>query len=54
MKVCLPLLQCLTLIFKENPSEEDAQIVEKILAMRRVTKKVVNQVMRIFLKLHKF
>jgi len=33
---------------QENPAEEDAQIVEKILAMRRIKKKVVNQVMRNF------
>jgi len=39
---------CHELFLQENPAEEDAQIVEKILAMRRVKKKVFNQVMRNF------
>jgi hypothetical protein len=29
---------------KDNPADEDAQLVDKILAMRVVRKKVVNQV----------
>jgi len=40
----LILLPCWCVFLQENPSEEDAQIVEKILAMRRAKKKVVNQV----------
>jgi len=39
---------CCCSFSQETPAEEDAQIVDKILAMRRMKKKVINQVTKVF------